>query len=79
MRHSLTRLVLAFVFALVPAIAQAQGASAGSSITGVVVDTAGGVVPGASVTVKNNATGVTFEAVTNTAGTFAIPTLDAGT
>ena len=37
-------------------LALAQG-SANSSLAGVVVDTAGGVVPGATVTVKNNATG----------------------
>ena len=59
-------------------LAMAQG-SANSSLAGVVVDTAGGVIPGATVTVKNNATGDTFEAVTNTAGAFSIPVLDPGT
>ena len=56
----------------------AQG-SANSSLAGVVVDTAGGVVPGATVMVKNNATASTFEAVSNTAGAFSIPVLDPGT
>jgi hypothetical protein len=60
------------------ALAFAQG-SANSSLAGVVVDTAGGVVPGATVSVKNNATSNTFETVTNTAGAFSIPVLDPGT
>ena len=58
--------------------ALAQG-SAKSSLAGVVVDTAGGVVPGATVTVKNNATARTFETLSNTAGAFSIPVLDPGT
>jgi hypothetical protein len=56
----------------------AQG-NANSSLTGVVVDSAGGAVPGATVTVKNNATTATFETVSNTSGAFSIPVLDPGT
>ena len=93
MNRSLTRLLLACAFASVKALrlvlsvalvlcsaslALAQG-SANSSLAGVVADAAGGVVPGATVTVKNNATGTTFETVTNTAGAFSIPVLDPGT
>ncbi len=59
-----------------PALAQG---SANSSLAGVVLDTAGGVVPGATITVKNNATSSTFETVSNTAGAFSIPVLDPGT
>ena len=55
----------------------AQG-SANSSLAGVVVDTAGGVVPGATITVKNNATASTFETVSNSTGAFSIPVLDPG-
>ena len=58
--------------------ALAQG-GANSSLAGVIVDAAGGVVPGATVTVRNNATASTFETVSNTAGTFSIPVLDPGT
>jgi hypothetical protein len=50
-----------------------------SSITGVVTDSAGGVVPGASVSVQNNATQVKLEAVTNSAGAFSFPALPVGT
>ena len=70
--------------ALAPAIvlsstlALAQG-GANSSLAGVVVDAAGGVVPGATVTVRNNATGTAFESVSNSAGAFSIPALDPGT
>jgi hypothetical protein len=50
-----------------------------SSLSGVVVDANGGVVPGATVTVKNNATNVSLESVSNTSGQFSFPGLDAGT
>ena len=56
--------------------AYAQG-GATSSITGVVKDTAGGVIPGASVVVSSNSTGTKFEAVTNTSGTYSVPALSA--
>jgi hypothetical protein len=50
-----------------------------SSLSGVVMDANGGVVPGATVTVKNNGTGVSLESVSNTSGQFSFPGLDAGT
>ncbi len=52
-----------------PALAQG---SATASLTGSVVDAAGGVIPGATVVVKNNATGVTFDAVSNSSGAFSM-------
>ena len=58
--------------------AMAQG-SANSSLAGVVVDGGGAVIPGATVTVKNNSTATSFETVTNEAGAFSIPVLDPGT
>ena len=45
---------------------------------GTVVDSGGGVIPGATVVVKNNATGTTTTAVTNASGTFTIPALEPG-
>ena len=64
MRHVVTRVLLSVAFLLhLTALAYAQGAS--SSITGVVTDTAGGVVPGATVVVTSNATGTKFETMTN--------------
>ena len=57
----------------------AQGGSAKSTITGTVVDTAGGVLPGATVVVRNAATSVETATVTNSTGVFGVPALDAGT
>jgi hypothetical protein len=50
-----------------------------SSISGVVTDTAGGVVPGASVSVVNDTTKQTLEGVTNAQGQFSFPALPIGT
>jgi hypothetical protein len=78
MARSLIRsgLALALVmFASVAALAQ----SSSTSITGIVVDTGGGVLPGANVVVKNNANATTYEAVSNSAGAFTVPSLDPGT
>ena len=63
------------MFLLACSIAFAQG----GSLSGVVVDTNGGIIPGASVVVKNHATNTTFESVTNAEGVFSVPALDAGT
>src|SRR5262245_46392378 len=74
------RLVLFFCLAcLVSTMAFAQGGSAKSSLSGVVVDAGGGVIPGATVTVKNDATGVVASTTTNTAGVFNLPAIDAAT
>ena len=56
----------------------AQGGTT-SALAGVVVDTSGGVIPGADVVVKQNATGVTISAVTNADGVFSFPALNTGT
>jgi hypothetical protein len=50
-----------------------------ASITGVVVDSDGGVIPGATVTVKNNATGESFTAITTGQGAFTVPSIITGT
>jgi len=55
----------------------AQG-SASSSLSGVVVDADGAVVPGATVVIQSNATGVSLQLVTNQSGAFLAPALDAG-
>lgn len=79
MKVGLVRLLLALVLAAAAAVpALAQGTAA-TSLAGTVVDTGGGVIPGVTVVVKNNATGATYETVTNTSGAFSVPALDAGT
>jgi hypothetical protein len=70
--------VLALILAFASTPAFAQGSSA-SSLSGTVVDTDGGAIPGATVVVKNNATGVSVEAVSNSSGQFSFPGLNAGT
>jgi hypothetical protein len=47
-------------------------------VSGVVVDAAGGVVPGADVVVRHNATGITTSGVTNSQGAFTVPGLNVG-
>ncbi len=56
----------------------AQGVGGTTSLNGVVVDAQGGVIPGASIEVKNTATGVLEAVVSNTAGAFSIPGLSPG-
>lgn len=70
--RALTALVLAVT---VTASAYAQ---ATTSLSGVVKDPEGGVIPGATVVVTEDATGKTFEAITGTSGTYSVPALQAG-
>ena len=78
MNRSARRLLLAVVLVLVSSTSGfAQGAS--QSLSGVVVDAAGGVIPGASVVVLNKATGEKFELTSNEAGAFAVPGIAVGT
>jgi hypothetical protein len=72
------RMIAAALLCLVSTTAWAQGSTT-SSISGTVVDSGGGVIPGAAVVVKNLATGTTTNAVTGAAGTFNIPALEPGT
>lgn len=71
-------LCLATLLLLSAPVVYGQG-GATSAITGVVADSAGGVMPGANVVVTSNATGTKFEAVTNATGAFSVPALSAGT
>jgi hypothetical protein len=49
-----------------------------SGISGVVRDTAGGGIPGATVVITSDATQTKFEVVTNSTGAFNVPALPAG-
>ena len=61
----------------VPSIAIAQTGAA--SITGLVTDESGAPVPGVTVTATNQATNVTYVAVSNEAGNYTIPSVAIGT
>jgi hypothetical protein len=65
--------------ALAFAGASLANAQATASIAGVVKDSAGGVVPGVAVVVKEDATGRTYETVTDLAGRYTVTALLAGT
>ena len=70
-----------FAFLVILAAAgrvEAQGAST-APISGVAVDSGGGVIPGASVVVTNKATGETFNTFTSAQGVFSVPSLITGT
>ena len=73
----LTIVSAVLLLSLVSTWAAAQTAT--SSISGVVVDSGGGFVPGATVTVKNDSTGGESTAVTASSGTFTVPSLNVGT
>lgn len=63
---------------LIASLAHAQGGGT-STISGTVVDSDGGVIPGATVVVKDVGTGTTYTDVTNGQGAFSVPALVAGT
>ena len=70
--------VLAAVCALVATPAFGQGGNT-ASLSGVVTDKDGGVVPGATVVIKNAATGESNTTVTNASGAWSLPALSVGT
>jgi len=70
--------LLATAFVLPPAPAYAQAASSTGSLSGTVADANGGVIPGATVVIKNAATGVELTTVTNSVGAYVFPALAIG-
>jgi hypothetical protein len=70
-------LVLLVIALMAPFSAQAQLSGKGA-ITGTVSDSSGAVVPGASVSATNDATGVTVTTTTTGAGDYNFPNLDPG-
>src|SRR5918993_219474 len=80
MRNSFRALLaMAILLAMTSASAFAQGGSGTTIITGTIVDTSGAVLPGASVSAKNNATAEELTATSNEQGTFTIPAVQPGT
>jgi hypothetical protein len=70
--------LLIVLMAAVSAMAYGQGGTTTSSLTGIVADSSGGVIPGADVVAKNNATGAVTQAVSDAEGSFTIPALQPG-
>jgi hypothetical protein len=71
---------LAFMLALTllasPAFAQGGG---GTTLSGSIVDSSGGVIPGADVAAKNNATATVYNTVSEANGRWTIPAVAPGT
>src|SRR4051812_16851444 len=67
--------ILALLTVLGPSAAVAQSTA---SISGVVKDTAGNMLPGVSVTIKNDASGETQEVLTDGTGRYQVSALGAG-
>ncbi|HWC00885.1 MAG TPA: carboxypeptidase-like regulatory domain-containing protein, partial [Bryobacteraceae bacterium] len=67
------------VIALLGAVSVAWGQGAVGTLNGSVLDAAGAVVPGATVTAVDNATGVESRTTATSAGVYTMPYLPAGT
>lgn len=59
-------------------LAQAGTGTAVSTITGIVRDSSGGAIPGATVRITNEATGVAVEAISDGQGSYRVATLSPG-
>jgi len=70
--------VCSFLFLLLSTGILASAQSDRATITGTVKDSAGAVLPGATVTVTNRDTGVVFTTPTNGDGVYSIPNLPVG-
>src|SRR5437867_4924193 len=73
MRSHLLRVVSAVLLSVLPVIAQTQ-----ASMSGVIHDPSGAVIPGVSVTVTNPATNFVRAAISNETGVYNIPGLQPG-
>lgn len=70
---------LTLVLAMASTPAWAQGGAVTTTLSGVVADTSSAVIPGADVSVKDNARGNVYTAVTGGNGAFTVPSLNPGT
>jgi hypothetical protein len=70
---SILMLCSALLFTAIPASAQVE-----NGITGTITDLSGAVIPGAKITVSNDATGVTANTATSSVGTFTLVGLKPG-
>src|SRR5579862_4393804 len=71
----LSLLVIGFLLAASAVFAQVDR----GTITGIVTDQSGAVVPGVAITVTNVATGVSNHVVSNAAGAYSVQQIQAGT
>jgi hypothetical protein len=70
--------ILGLILAMLGASSIAVAQTVGGTLRGTVKDATGGVIPGATVTALNEATGAKFETVSSSAGLFSFPNVLAG-
>src|SRR5438128_1248901 len=78
MRRLVSSVALLLVCVAVAAPTYGQGGTT-STLSGIVVDTSGGVIPGADVVATHVATGITSSTISNAEGLFSLPGLSVGT
>ncbi len=76
MKHFTFKALVLFAF-IFCALGQVK-AQTSASITGVVADSTGAVIPGVSVTLQNPSTSLTYQAVTNSVGSYVILNVQPG-
>src|SRR5206468_12900986 len=67
-----------FVLLFVGVVSAVWAQTTSTAITGVVIDSTGSVVPGATVTLTRIATGETRTATTNSEGIYSVPLIEPG-
>ncbi|HZQ55621.1 MAG TPA: TonB-dependent receptor [Bryobacteraceae bacterium] len=72
------RAIFAITFALLSTSAIVRAQVGTSSITGLVMDSTGAVIPGAAVQAKSETTGVVYDGITNGTGNYSFPSLTPG-
>jgi hypothetical protein len=77
--RKLTHWAVLATLVLLSTLAAASAQTGASQVSGVVKDSSGAVVPGASITIVNERTGMMRSAVTNEQGSFVVPGLQAST
>ncbi len=80
MWRTVSRLLVAagLVVGLAPSSVRAQSLASGGAIEGTLTDQSGAVLPGVTVIVRNTATGVSRNTVTDSAGVYRAPLLPVG-
>src|SRR6516164_362228 len=74
-KFQLTHLIFAICFALCSSVAAAQSTG---SLRGTIADSSGAVVPNATVSVRNTATGISREVQADSQGNYQVPSLSPG-
>ena len=69
---------LMFLLGVVAGPKRAEAQVSGATLSGVVTDTSGALVPNAAITITNTDTGTTRNVTTNTEGFYSAPNLNPG-